>query len=123
MLATNELAHLVQGASQFVHFTAQLVQFVVPVVTLFLVVTSAMVAAVVVAVGASFDFLGAVMHAGGMQMLDRYHQVLYAMVRLAIAFVSSSFAMFALPLTMEMRHFLLEFTLRLLGFLVLVVLV
>ena len=35
--------------------------------------SSIVAAAVVVAVGAPFDFLGDVMHAGGMEMFDGYH--------------------------------------------------
>ena len=86
-------------------------------------VISAMIALVVVAMGASLHFLCDVMQAGRPEVLDGYHQVVYALFRLAIAFVVFSFAMFALPLTMEMLHSLGQFTLRLLGFLVLVVLV
>ena len=82
-------------------------------------VISAMVAAVVVAMGASLHFLGDVMHAGGPQVLDGDHQVMYALVAVAVPFALVVFpvAVLAFAFTMKMSDFLFQFTLQALGLL------
>jgi len=84
-----------------------------------LAVIFAMVAAVVVAMGASLHFLGDVMHAGGPQVLDGDHQVMYALVAVTVAFALVAFpvTVLALSLAMEMGDFLFQLTFQALGFL------
>ena len=126
MLPTNELTHFTQGASQFVHFAAQLTHFVVSVPSVVAVVIPMVFAIAmftVVAMGSSLDFLGQVMEAGCAQILDGDHQVAHPLFHVTIAFVVVSFAVFTLPLLMKMSDFLVEFTLQAFGFLVSVVLV
>ena len=65
----DHFAHLVQGMSQFLNFSSQLIHFAVSVVAIFLLVTSPLV---VVAMCSSLHLLGDVMHARGMEMFDGY---------------------------------------------------
>ncbi len=115
-----------QGAFQFVDLAAQLSHFVVPVPSVVAVVITVVLAIAmfaVVTVGASFHFLGEVMHAGGPQVLDRHHELMLALVAVPIAFMVFPVTMFALALTlmMKMSNFLADFAFHLLGFLVAIV--
>ena len=74
--------------------------------------------AVLVAMSTALHFLGDVMHAGGMEVLDGDHEVLYPLFRVAMALVSFPVMVPAFSLAMEMGDFLLELTLQALGFLV-----
>ena len=87
--------------------------------TVVLSVIPALVALVVVAMGASLHFLGDVMHAGGPQMLDRHHELMHALVAVAVPFALVVFpvAVLAFALTMKMGDFLFQFTLQALGLL------
>ncbi len=126
MLPTNELTHFTQGASQFVHFAAQLTHFVVSVPSVVAVVIPMVFAIAmftVVAMGSSLDLLGQIMEAGCAQILDGDHQVAHPLFHVTIAFVVDSFAVFTLSLPSKIGNFLLEFTFQSLGFLVSVVLV
>ena len=125
VLPADDIAHFAHHVPQFLDFVAQLIHFAASVVAAFLAVASVIsvvVATAVVAMGPSLHFLGEVMHAGGMEMFDGYHQVLLTFFHVAMTLMTLTFAVTTFPLVMVMLHFLCEFALQALGFLVQVLL-